>query len=180
MTLYQKRPVRFLERYQAGDWTVKMYSISVLAERVSAGNVTVAKTMLPEWLEKAGIYPLATYRVATLILHEGKEGCFAIISWWIDENMLQLFVYLAPKENPATFTLYSDRGIVTCVWELAVLWFERNAWVSKMLEQPDNPAALREYLALHSRHMKTNFRTEKSFDQKCFADTPPPGYRNKL
>lgn len=76
--------------------------------------------------------------MATLILHEFNAGCFAVISWWIDENMLQNFVYLK-KSNKSNFEIYSDRGITTCVWEMAIWWHERNAWIKHVLLRNENP-----------------------------------------
>ncbi len=136
---YKKRPVRFLEIYKHGDWQIKIYSISAKNEFVQPTTVDFAKRDVGKWLNSSTIYPLDTYKVATLILHEGKEGCFAIINWWIDENMLQLFVYLATNEKPDEFVLYSDKGIITCVWEMAVLWFERNAWIEHVLVKASQP-----------------------------------------
>lgn len=139
MDLYKKRPIRFIEIFEADGWQIKLYSISAKQALVPPAYIEAVKAKVPKWLEAAGCYPLDTYRVATLILHEGKEGCFAIISWWIDENMLQLFVYLTPNDQPVEFVLYSDKGIVTCVWEMAVLWHERNAWVEHVLQKASNP-----------------------------------------
>lgn len=136
---YKFRPVRFIELYRHEDWHIKIYSISSLHDVVEPHWVSRAKENLTTWLKHSSTYPLLTYQSATLILHEGKEGCFAIICWWIDENMLQLFVYLATYSEPDNFVLFSDKGMVTCVWEMAVLWFERNAWVQHVLMKADAP-----------------------------------------
>ncbi len=136
---YQKRPIRFLELYQHNDWTIKIYSISVNSEYVQNGHVINAKLQLDTWLQNTKLYDLETYKTATLILHEGKEGCFAIINWWIDENMLQLYAYLASNEKPTEFKLFSNNGIITCVWEMAVLWYDRNAWVENILMKSNTP-----------------------------------------
>jgi hypothetical protein len=138
-TPYRPRPIRFLEIHQHDDWRIKIYSISACSERVHPQTIQYAKLQLPTWMMQSQHYPLDTYQVATLILHEGKEGCFAIINWWIDENMLQQFVYLASYNNPSHFEIYSDKGIITCVWEMAVLWFERNAWVEHVLKKAPDP-----------------------------------------
>lgn len=136
---YKTRPVRFIDLYHHDGWVIKMYGISVVNEVVSQSNISNARNQLTKWLENTKLYPLETYNIATLILHEGKEGCFAIINWWIDESMLQQFVYLAKKESPDVFEIYSDKGIITCVWEMAILWFERNAWVKHILMNAQNP-----------------------------------------
>ncbi len=145
---YTTRSIRFLEVYECGNWKVKIYSISVHREYVKNEKVKIVKSNISEWLKNAANYPLETYQIATLILHEGKEGCFAIINWWIDDNMLQQFVYLSNNIDPNEFKLYSDKGIITCVWELEIIWFERNAWVKHVLTDPAN-ADFTSYLNEH-------------------------------
>lgn len=136
---YKKRPVRFLEWYQVDGWTLKIYSISSKKERIGADQLADAKKQLPHWLKLAQTQTLPTYQLATLILHEWEGGCFAVINWWVDQNMLQHYVYLATVEQPGQFALFSDSGIISCVWESAVLWFERNAWVKHVLLQHKKP-----------------------------------------
>lgn len=137
-TEYKPRPIRFLERYQHDDWNLKVYSISFNAEIVKEEDLHLAKTYLSEWLKSSDDYNLASYKIATLILHEFRDGVFAIINWWIGENMLQNFVYLR-ENNQKHFKLYSNNGMATCVWEMAVWWHERNAWVNHILRQSTNP-----------------------------------------
>lgn len=136
--VYQTRPIRFIEIYACAGWRVKIYSISVKAETVAAEQLFEAKKQLPIWLENSKITALQNYQIATLIIHEGNEGCFAVMSWWVDENMLQLFAYLRWYGQPQ-FHLLSDKGIVSCVWEMAILCFERNAWVEHVLKRGKNP-----------------------------------------
>ncbi|MBK7222069.1 MAG: hypothetical protein IPH94_12315 [Saprospiraceae bacterium] len=151
MQAYKERPVRFVEVFQHREWQIKLYSISIHNERVADKNIILAKTKLDDWLEKCREYNLKSYQIATLIIHEGREGCFAIISWWIDENMLQLFVYLK-VEGSEEFVLFSDRGMVSCVWEMAVLWHERNAWVKHVLKcnEPDWDAYLGDHININT------------------------------
>jgi hypothetical protein len=137
MQIYQPRSIRFIELFHHSEWTIKIYSISVSQEFVKQKNIEKAKKQLEQWLSLSNMNTLTTYQVATLIIHEGKEGCFAIINWWIDDNMLQQYVYLANHEEEP-FQLYSSNGIVTCVWELSVIWFERNVWVQHVLVENPN------------------------------------------
>lgn len=146
LSKYKKRPVRFMEIIECNGWKIKLYSISSKHKLVDIQCIEQAKKQLPVWLMNSKLYPLETYKVATLILHEGREGCFAIINWWIDENMLQQFAYLATNDEPEIFRLYSDKGIITCVWEMAVLWFERNAWVDHVLNAPGDAENINHYL----------------------------------
>lgn len=146
---YHPRPIRFLGVEVVGEWRIKAYSISVRAERIDEGTLAHVRTLLPGWLAQHTLYPLATYRVATLIVHEARDGCFAIVSWWIDSNMLQTFVHHAADPAQRDFRPFSDRGIFTCVWEMGVLWFERNAWVEHVLSKPGDVRGIEQYLAQH-------------------------------
>jgi hypothetical protein len=134
---YISRPIRFLEIHRCGNWQVKVYSISIHAEFVSGENQDQAKSQLQFWLEKSRVHALENYQIATLIIHECKEGCLAVLNWWIDENMLQNFVYL--KTEQTGFIPFSENGITACTWELAIIWHDRNAWVKHILKKNDQP-----------------------------------------
>lgn len=149
---YKPRPIRFLEIYEIDGWQLKIYSISTKNELVGEQLIENSKKNISLWLKNSENYKLETYQIATLILHEGNEGNFAIINWWIDENMLQNHVYFSSFQNPYDFKNYSDKGIQTCVWELAVIWFERNAWVKHVLKKNKNP----DFEAYLHEHMNEN------------------------
>lgn len=146
---FKPRVTGFMGLQKCNDWTLKCYGISIIKKPLGKEMLIGIKKYLPGWLKNAGLTDLPVYKAGTLILHEGKEGCFAIICWWAGENMLQLFTYLARNEKPGIFELISDKGIVCCVWEMEVLWFERNAWVEEVMKQKDNPQALENYLNKH-------------------------------
>lgn len=143
---FKCRAVHFIGLENCDGWTLKCYGISQVNQDIDENHLNTVRKFLPEWLKNARLTDLPTYNVGSLILHEGKEGCFAIICWWIDENMLQLFAYLAKRDKPHVFELISDKGIISCVWELEVLWFERNAWVEEVMKKNTNPKAIENYL----------------------------------
>ena len=144
MNIFAPRQIRFLEYYIIHEWRLKVYTITAKQEFSGLTFVEQAKTQLSDWLDLSQHTNLAHYNIATLIFHECKEGCFAIINWWIDENMLQHYVFLA--KNPTdNFSAYSSiYGITTCVWELEILWHERNAWIEHVLK--DNKQNFDAYL----------------------------------
>ena len=135
---YKSRPIRFIEHYRHREWKLKIYSISSKKEQVNKEDIELAKSDLEKWLSRSEDYKLCIYSFATLILHEFNEGCFAVLNWWIDENMLQNFVYLK-RNNETNFELYSNNGMASCVWELAIWWHERNAWVNHILKNNNHP-----------------------------------------
>lgn len=146
---YRPRPVRFLRLADLGGWRVKVYGISAHRERPAPEFVEAAEQLAqgrlpnpPVWSPSQDENALVSeerYGVGVLIVHEGREGGFALVSWWAGENMLQHHVYLAPDGPPFAFEDLSPTGIVACVWELAVLAFEREAWVETVLANPQGP-----------------------------------------
>lgn len=155
---YQARSVRFLQLAELSGWHVKVYGISALQEQPDPAFVEAAEQLAqgrlpnpPVWSAAPGTGPAVSedrYGVAFLIAHEGQEGNFALVSWWTGENMLQHHVYFAPAQPPFTFEYLSPTGVVACVWELAVLAFEREAWVDTVLANPLGPD-IGAYLARH-------------------------------
>lgn len=155
---YRTRPIRFLHLADLGGWRVKVYGISAHRELPAPEFVQAAGRLArerlptpPVWSAPPGEGPVVSedrYGVAILIAHEGREGSFALVSWWVGENMLQHQVHLTSAGPPFTFEYLSPTGIVACVWELAVLAFEREAWVDAVLANPSGPD-LDAYLARH-------------------------------
>lgn len=144
-TPYKKRNIAFVKIFSHKNWRIKYYKIETENTKIQPQSFDIAKQYLPRWLKQTAHYSLDTYNLATLILHQGKEGCFAIVFWFVDENMIQLHAYLASNQEPTYFKPFSDKGIVSCIWELEVIWHERKAWIKHVLKQAQSPN-LRGYL----------------------------------
>lgn len=121
------------------DWHFKVYTITLKNSFTSHQIYENARKQTAEWVLRAQNYPLPNYKIGCLIVHEGREGVFTLINWWIDENMMQHYVFFTPYNEPAKFEAYSERGIQFCVWELGVIWHERNQWIEHVLKKPDAP-----------------------------------------
>ena len=145
---YEPRPIRFLHLAAVDGWRLKVYGISARQERPDPAAVQAALRLATERLPR----PATTfgdevgadlsgerYGVGVLIVHEGREGLFVLMSWWAGENMLHHHVYFAPDGPPFPFEYLSSTGVIACVWELAVLAFEREAWVETVLADPAGP-----------------------------------------
>lgn len=143
---YHYRPIQFLELFIEKDITFKYYSISNRNSIAIDSNIKIVKQKAWDWYNAMHNQGFDTYSIAILIVHEVKEGVMGIISRWIDENMLQTYVYLF-DEKTKEFELFSQNGITTCIWELQVLWFERNAWVEYVLLKGMQKDNIKEYLS---------------------------------
>lgn len=154
---YAKRPIRFLELAAIGDWRVKAYGISVNNERPDSGLIRAAKRLASEKLpnpatdsghDDQNTLSQDRYGVAVLIIHEGREGSFVLIDWWVGENMLQNHVYFSPDFESREFSYVNPTGTMACVWELRILSFERQAWIECVLANA-NGANLDDYCRRH-------------------------------
>ena len=150
MEKFKKRAVKYLEIIEFGDWKFKLYSIKYNELRVTPEIENVIKAILPDWIkEKSQINDFPNYKIGTVIIHEAKDSILVVVNWWIYENVIQGHVYTSEYENPSKFLDISSKGLQFCVWEMNILWHERNAWVKHVLmknEKPDFESYLMEHL----------------------------------
>lgn len=143
---YEPRPVRFLEMWQPDEWRIKVYGISVSDDGPSPSLVAAGKELALKELPR----PARTsnrYGVGFLIVHEGADGNYVLVEWWVGENMLKSHVFTAPtgRFEPEDFRYVTPTGLCACIWELHVMHFERTAWITSVLDREGGPD-LEEYL----------------------------------
>lgn len=106
-----------------------MYSVQFGARPVDwagfAPGMDAALRELPEADEARGCPGLGF-----LIAHQGRTGDYAVIAWWDRENELPMRVFVR-RSGEAWRPAQDNESI--CVWDLEILWAERQAWVETML-----------------------------------------------
>lgn len=135
---YRKRPIHFTGVENFGSWKLKQYSISANNEYVPAGLFTAAKSSAESILPQQATGS-ARYGIGFMIVHEGLDGNYLLVSWWEGENMLCHHVLAAPVDDPHHFISFDHTGIIACVWELEVLYFEKKVWSEMVLNKSDSP-----------------------------------------
>jgi PhnB protein len=130
MQPYSPRPIEWMGSASHGDWRIKQYSIvwggGGLDERRFAGGLPLALAALPD--------PAVTLRrpgVAVLIRHQGRTADYLVLTWWDNENELPLRVFVRDGDRDDWRSAAEHESF--CVWDLEVLWAERNAYVQTML-----------------------------------------------
>jgi hypothetical protein len=88
----------------------------------------------------------ASLGAAFAVAHDAADRCFALIHWWHGNEVHQRMLS-APLADPAALTDHPGPAI-GCVWELAVVDFERRAWLTHVLASPAGPA-VDDYLDTH-------------------------------
>lgn len=134
---YRTRPVRYLKTLEDGGWRMKLYGISADGPEPRPELLIAAKEVAFETLpEPSGG---GRYGVGFVIVHDGRDGCYVLVDWWQGEDMLYQHLYLSPKGQPRGLERHTESGLTACVWELAVISFERQAWLDSVLKNPESP-----------------------------------------
>ena len=138
---YQARPIQFLgltDPASTGGWTLKRYGLSrhggPVAESLSAMADAIAAERLPRPGRAAGRYGLGFQ-----IVHEGREGGFVLLDWWVGENMLEHHVFFCPGPDHERHRELARTEPAFCVWEMAVIDHESRAWRASILANPAGP-----------------------------------------
>jgi hypothetical protein len=134
---FRPRPVRFLEVFECGPWRIKLYGLTAEHTRLLPELITAAKevfrTALPATLEACD-----GYGVGFAGVHCGADSNFVFLDWWANENELHHLVFTSSLDRPLDLRPGQD-GLSACVFDLQVIWFERNTWIEKVLANPTGP-----------------------------------------
>jgi hypothetical protein len=128
---YKARTFRFHGVQPQDGWRLKLYSISHDGSSLKWNEfeeaIRLALVALPT-------PPVASGRlgVGFLIAHHGKTGDYLILAWWDLENELPLRVFVRPRKGGARWRPARESESI-CVWDLEILWSEREAYVDTIL-----------------------------------------------
>ncbi len=139
METYQARKIAFREILSVDDWQVKSYTITKKTSFGAETTYQAALQQLPGWLKMENSFNAQHQKHAFLITHEGTEGVFVLVNWWVGGNMLNSLIWMASRDHPEAFEQISGDGLMACVWELEVMNHERLAWLHHVLKQPHEP-----------------------------------------
>lgn len=143
---YKTRPIRFIELWQEANWKLKVYGIAYQHPLPRKELIEAAKKVArPHLIPANGI---KHYGVGFLGVHDGRGENFVFLDYWADENELHHHVYVSPTDKPELLEYVTPTGLIACIWDLRVIWFEREAWVKTVLANPSGPD-LERYLAYH-------------------------------
>ncbi|MBS0187816.1 MAG: isochorismatase [Planctomycetes bacterium] len=131
---YAPRAASALGVFSFEDWSVKPYRIlgrSAAADSpLHPSSVAVIGATLPR--------PAVTPRrpgIAFVIEHLATPLDYIVLCWWDNANEMITRVFVRGAGEPWRPTAGNESF---CVWDLDIMWFERNAFVRTMLE-PGTP-----------------------------------------
>lgn len=138
---YAPRPVGFHGIREYGGWRLKRYAITWNADALPwpefepGTELALAELPRPARAEERP-------GVGFLIAHRGRNADYLVLGWWDRANELPLRVFI--REGGSAWR--PARGSESlCVWDLQVIWFEREAYVATLMD-PACPDPLDAYL----------------------------------
>jgi hypothetical protein len=134
---YEPRHVRFVRREDVGGWQLKLYGIALNGTEPDPGFVEATKDLTSSVLPQPPVSD-DRYGVAFATAHDARSAYIALIYWWQSENELHQRIYVSPKADPISFQPVENQP-AGCVWELAIVDFERRAWIEDVLASPSGP-----------------------------------------
>lgn len=116
---------------------MKVYGISARDDRppepfVTAG-LALASTILPMPPTGDG-----RHGVGFMGVHDGQNAAFVFVSWWGKTYELNHVLYRGARGQPETLAPV-ERTLFGCTWDLHVIAFERDAWISSIVRADDGP-----------------------------------------
>lgn len=117
-------------------------AVPILPAEIAAAARRKAFGVLQEVERDAGFHGLG-YCIA----HVGEEAVWLLVDWWRAGGIVCQKLLSAPLSSPADFKTV-QAPFLACVWELAVIGHERDAWVRNMMRAaPDAQGYLADRLA---------------------------------
>lgn len=142
---YRPRAIRCQGVWQVGGWRMKVYGIAYGGASLRESLVQAAKRQAADVLPQPEITD-SRYGVGFLGAHQGRNADVVFIDWWEAEDELHhhMFVFDAGTERGLRPARSGE--LSACCWDLAVISFERDAWVESILRRAGSPD-LTAYLA---------------------------------
>lgn len=132
---FRERRTAMCGRTEIRGWKVKVYGmvgdVAELDENTVKAGIGFAESEVPWPDDVADKYGFLT-------LHVGEEAVWLLVDIWASD-ILRHFLFSAPIDAPTEFSAAPTDGTMACVWEMQVLWHERQAWVKHVMAKPEAP-----------------------------------------
>jgi hypothetical protein len=145
MRPYEPRPICFHGLREIDGWRLKRYSITYGPGPLEWSAFEPAMALVDAALPRPAV-TAGRPGLGFVIAHRGRTALYCVLSWWDNENELPTRVFVRALEGDAEWR--AARGPESfCVWDLQVIAFERDAYVTTVLAgNADRTAATGAYL----------------------------------
>ena len=131
-------PARSIAGYRLKEYRVVPAGVAFEEDRFSEAEALLAGRL------PADVNPdLGRPGAGFFIAHQGATADYLVLGWWDQQNELPLGVWR--REVRGWRPALASESV--CVWDLEIIWFERNAWVETALSGSPIDAAVFQYLS---------------------------------
>ena len=113
-------------------WRLKLYGIRGRSRPVPAQLIEAAGKLAADYLPSPALTE-DRYGVGFAICHDARDFDTVTLDWWERTNELRHLVFRSLGDS-GSFTNITHSGEAACVWELAIIGFEREAWIDAVLK----------------------------------------------
>ena len=126
---YAPRLAEFVSDETYGDWRFKLYGLADPAKGVRPELLDATRARAEASLPDGG------YGAAFGIAHDAAFP-IALVYWWQGTNELHQRSFVGETIDALEPVQWTPAG---CVYELAIVEFERRAWIEDVIGNPDGP-----------------------------------------
>jgi hypothetical protein len=126
---YAPRLAEFVGDERFGDWRCKLYGIADPDKGVRAELLEATRELAGRSLPDTG------YGASFAIAHDAAYP-IALVYWWQGSNELHQRAFIGETIDALEPVEWTPAG---CVYELAIIEFERRAWIDDVIGNPDGP-----------------------------------------
>lgn len=141
---YQPRSIRCQGVIAVDGWSLKLYGIAFSGELPRPSLTDSIRQKAEQVLPQPPVTD-SRYGVGFVCAHQGRTCDVAFVDWWEREDELHHHMFIAAPGGPLRRATADD--LTACTWDLAVMGFERNAWLETVLKNHGTPR-FDEYLEL--------------------------------
>jgi hypothetical protein len=142
MRTYRPRAICYHDVERHDGWRLKRFTISFDGSPVHWGDFEPGLVLARAALPSPAHTPMRP-GVGFLIAHHGRTADYTVLGWWDHENELPLRVFVRP---PGEAWRPAEESESVCVWDLEVIWAERQAYLDTVMCEGGTVEA---YLARH-------------------------------
>jgi len=133
---YAPRPIRFLGLHDHAGYRIKLYSMTYgdppLERATFDPGLQLALPDLPQPAVSAD-----RPGVGFAIYHQGRGWHYLVLNWWDNENELPQRIWVRERGQPNSNWRRAAENQSICVWDLQLIWFEREMYVKHVLMSRD-------------------------------------------
>ncbi len=135
---YRARQIHCQGLWESDGWTMKVYGIAYDSAAPRKPLVDAAKRAAAAILPQPATTS-SRYGLGFLCAHQGRTADIAFVDWWQDEDELHHHMFISDREATRDLRLAAPDELTACCWDLAVIGFERDAWVETILKNASGP-----------------------------------------